>query len=95
MLKQIDDGCLKHWNDVAAPEFATRYYSLPENASYKDVILAIRADEACHRAVNHFFADTNESTQMEFEEIYIQEEVEHLVLAEFKEFAKKEKPKPT
>jgi len=44
MLKQIDDGCLKHWSDIAAPEFATKYYSLPKKASYKDIILAVRAD---------------------------------------------------
>jgi hypothetical protein len=82
-------------NDMAAPEFATDYYSLPKNASYKDVILAIRADEACHGAMNHSFADANDSTQIEFEETHIQEDVQHLVLQEFEEFAKKEKSKPT
>jgi hypothetical protein len=95
VLKQIDDGCLKRWNDVEAPEFASNYYSLPKNASFKDVILAIRADEACHGEVNHCFADNNDSTYIEFEETHIQEDVQHLVLQEFEELAKKEKPKPT
>jgi len=36
---------------------AIEYYNLPKNAKLRDVILAIRADEACHREVNHHFAD--------------------------------------
>ena len=40
----------------ACPE-AIEYYALPEGAKMRDMILAIRADEACHREVNHHFSD--------------------------------------
>ena len=33
------------------------YYNFPKGAMMADLILAIRADEACHREVNHHFAD--------------------------------------
>ena len=29
---------------------------MPADASFRDLILAIRADEACHRETNHHFA---------------------------------------
>lgn len=64
MLKQIDSGCLQHWKEMGAPADVRKYYSLPEDATYRDVILAVRADEACHREVNHFFADTDQYTQI-------------------------------
>jgi hypothetical protein len=40
-----------------APEEAVEYYALGEGAKMRDLILAIRADEACHREVNHHFSD--------------------------------------
>ena len=72
MLKQIDEGCLQHWKETQAPLEVTKYYSLPTAATYRDVVLAVRADEACHREVNHFFSDTDEFTQIEYEETHIQ-----------------------
>lgn len=33
------------------------YYNLQPNATVRDVVLAVRADEAVHRDANHFFAD--------------------------------------
>jgi hypothetical protein len=36
--------------------------------------------------VNHFFADTDEYAQVEYEETEIQEHVEHLIKEEFSEF---------
>lgn len=33
------------------------YYNLQPNASIRDVVLAVRADEAVHRDANHFFSD--------------------------------------
>eukprot|EP00835_Amoeboradix_gromovi_P004127 NODE_304_length_11385_cov_0.300018.p5 type:complete len:165 gc:universal NODE_304_length_11385_cov_0.300018:5632-6126(+) len=53
-LKDIDDG--KLWKDVAAPDIAQQYWRLSEKATMKDVILAIRADEANHSHVNHTFS---------------------------------------
>lgn len=53
LLKEIENGGMQHWNQMAAPELAVKYWSLEPNARMKDVILAIRADEAHHREVNH------------------------------------------
>ena len=36
---------------------AIQYWNLPADARLRDVILAVRADEAGHRDVNHRFAD--------------------------------------
>lgn len=42
---------------MEAPKEVIEYYNLPEGAMMRELILAIRADEACHREVNHYFAD--------------------------------------
>ena len=42
---------------MAAPVAALDYYDMPPNSTFRDMILAIRADESCHREVNHHFAD--------------------------------------
>ncbi len=62
MLKQIDDpaGVLHHWKRVPAPKDVIEYYNLAPDASYREVVMSIRADEACHRETNHFFAGINE-----------------------------------
>ena len=53
-LQEVEDGSIP---DVAAPEIARRYWSLPERATLRDVIIAVRADEARHRDANHGYAD--------------------------------------
>jgi ubiquinol oxidase len=53
-LKEIDEG---RSPNVPAPDIARRYWSLPETATLRDVVLVVRADEAHHRDVNHGFAD--------------------------------------
>eukprot|EP00879_Flechtneria_rotunda_P007838 GHRR01008214.1.p1 GENE.GHRR01008214.1~~GHRR01008214.1.p1 ORF type:complete len:308 (+),score=120.42 GHRR01008214.1:590-1513(+) len=53
-LKDIDER--KIWNDRLAPPIAQTYWRLPEGATMRDLILAVRADEACHSHVNHTFA---------------------------------------
>ncbi|KAK7092901.1 uncharacterized protein [Littorina saxatilis] len=55
-LEDINGGPLKHWQTQEAPDVAVRYWQLPEDATMRDVILAIRADEAHHRVVNHTLA---------------------------------------
>ncbi|KAK3185043.1 hypothetical protein Dsin_032329 [Dipteronia sinensis] len=50
-LKDIDSGAIEN---VRAPAIAIDYWMLPKDASLKDVITVIRADEAHHRDVNHF-----------------------------------------
>lgn len=53
-LALIDGGV--HVN-VPAPEIARNYWKLAHNATLRDVVLAVREDEAGHRDVNHAFAD--------------------------------------
>jgi len=53
-LKEIDEG---RSANVAAPAIATHYWKLPADATLRDVVLAVRADEAHHRDVNHGFAN--------------------------------------
>ena len=54
-LAEIDAG--RHEN-VPAPQIAIDYWKLAPDARLRDVVLAIRNDEAGHRNVNHEFADT-------------------------------------
>lgn len=53
-LAEIDAGT--HEN-VPAPEIAINYWQLPANATLRDVVVVVRADEANHRDVNHDFAN--------------------------------------
>ncbi|QUL38184.1 alternative oxidase [Erythrobacter sp. JK5] len=53
-LTEVDAG--RHEN-VPAPQLAIDYWQLPANARLRDVIIAVRADEAEHRDVNHGFVD--------------------------------------
>ena len=57
LLEQLDKGNLKEWAAMEAPELARNYYELPDNASMRDMILYIRADESIHRDLNHKFAE--------------------------------------
>lgn len=52
--KEIIQGRIK---DEKAPQIAIDYWHLSPDATLKDVVLAIRADEASHRDVNHHFSD--------------------------------------
>lgn len=54
-LAEIDEG---RSANVPAPEIAKRYWKLPVDATLRDVVLVVRADEAHHRDVNHGFAST-------------------------------------
>jgi ubiquinol oxidase len=53
-LQEIDSGRVEN---VPAPKLARDYWQLPIDARLRDVVLAVRADEAGHRDVNHGFAD--------------------------------------
>jgi ubiquinol oxidase len=54
-LKEIDEG---RSPNVPAPHIARRYWQMADDATLRDVILVVRADEAHHRDVNHGFAST-------------------------------------
>ncbi len=53
-LAEVDSGRV---DNVAAPKIAIDYWKLPADARLREVIVAVRADEAKHRDVNHAFAD--------------------------------------
>ncbi|PKM31379.1 MAG: oxidase [Gammaproteobacteria bacterium HGW-Gammaproteobacteria-11] len=53
-LTGVDEG---RYENIPAPQMAIDYWSLGPDARLRDVILAVRADEAGHRDVNHGFAD--------------------------------------
>lgn len=55
-IQDIDNGVIADWQTQPAPRVAIKYWQLPENATMRDVILAVRADEAIHRDVNHTFS---------------------------------------
>lgn len=53
-LEGVDTG---KYENVAAPQIAIDYWQLPQDARLREVIIAVRADEAKHRDVNHGFAE--------------------------------------
>lgn len=53
-LAEIDAGRAEN---VPAPQIARDYWHLPAEARLRDVVIAIRADEAGHRDRNHQMAD--------------------------------------
>ena len=52
-LAEIDAGRLEN---VPAPALAIEYWKLSPDARLRDVVIAVRADEAQHRDVNHAYA---------------------------------------
>ena len=54
-LKEIDEG---RSPNVPAPAIARHYWKLGPDATLRDVVMVVRADEAHHRDVNHGFAST-------------------------------------
>jgi ubiquinol oxidase len=53
-LAEIDAGRVEN---VPAPKIARDYWQLADDARLREVVVAVRADEAGHRDVNHGFAD--------------------------------------
>jgi len=53
-LEELDVGRIAN---VPAPQLAIDYWNLSPDAKLRDVIIAVRADEAEHRDVNHHYAD--------------------------------------
>lgn len=52
-LQEIDEG---RSPNIPAPSIARHYWKLPDDATLRDVVLLVRADEAHHRDINHGFA---------------------------------------
>jgi len=53
-LEEIDAGRVEN---IPAPKIARDYYKLSENATLRDVVIAVRNDEQGHADVNHGMAD--------------------------------------
>ena len=53
-LAEIDSGACEN---VAAPQIAIEYWDLAPDARLREVVLAVRNDEAHHRDVNHQYSD--------------------------------------
>jgi len=58
-LKEIDEG---RSPNVPAPAIARHYWKLPADATLRDVVKIVQADEAHHRDINHGFASTLSGT---------------------------------
>ncbi len=56
-IEQVERGNVEN---IAAPQIAIDYYKLAETAKLKDVLLAVREDEAKHRDNNHAYSDAYE-----------------------------------
>ena len=52
-LKEIDEG---RSPNVPAPQIARHYWKMADDATLRDVVLLVRADEAHHRDVNHGYS---------------------------------------
>ncbi|RUP46130.1 alternative oxidase-domain-containing protein [Jimgerdemannia flammicorona] len=53
-IEDIDKGLIKN---EPAPRIAKEYYNLHPDATVRDVVLAVRSDEALHRDSNHHMSD--------------------------------------
>ena len=73
ILHDIDrkGGPLSHWKDRPAGKDAVEYYRFDHTATMRDLVLAIRADEACHQESNHFLGEVEKSCDVEDEKIRI------------------------
>ena len=59
---------------------ARRYWNLAADATLRDVVIVVRADEANHRDVNHGFADELEGGPAASVAAYLQEPPGKLVV---------------
>lgn len=54
-LEQIDNGNIEN---ISAPKIAVNYYNLSDDATLRDVVIAVREDERGHSEVNHGMANS-------------------------------------
>lgn len=67
IVAAIDDGRLGKWQTQKAPLIGQDYWQLGPEGTMRDLILAIRADEANHRDVNHIFSGMHQDQDVPFE----------------------------
>lgn len=75
LIKELDEGHLPIWKNTPAPKSAIKYWGLSKDATMREVIVSIRADEAMHREYNHHFADIPNNSRMERHKIYLADEI--------------------
>jgi len=73
-IDSLDKGYLPVWSEMKATPEAREYYALDENASFRDMLLNIRADEACHRSVNHHFSEIPSYYSIEHDTVNISQD---------------------
>ena len=56
-IDDLEKGKLPEFSSRKAPDLAIKYWKMPENATVKDLIYYVRADESKHREVNHTFGN--------------------------------------
>lgn len=56
-IEDIDSGKLPEWQQMKAPDIAVSYWRLAPDSTIRDLLLAVRADEASHKHVNAAFAE--------------------------------------
>lgn len=56
-LDELDAGNIPEWTKMAAPDIAKVYWCLKDDATIKELLLVVRADEANHSHVNHVFSE--------------------------------------
>lgn len=56
-INLLREGKLPLWQNKPCPPAGIEYWGLKKDATMEDLLLAVRADEAHHRDVNHMFAD--------------------------------------
>jgi len=57
-IAAIDEGSLPGWTDHPACPVAKKYWGLPDDATFRDVLVQVRADEAVHCKVNHVLSES-------------------------------------
>ncbi|GAB4813274.1 hypothetical protein N2152v2_000320 [Parachlorella kessleri] len=55
-IRLIERGNFRKWRNTHAPDLARAYYALPAGSTFQDVLLRLRADEACIHHMNMVFA---------------------------------------
>lgn len=55
-IEALDRGALPDFAKMQAPPVAQSYWHLPREATMRDVLLHVRADEYWHKETNHMFA---------------------------------------
>jgi hypothetical protein len=74
-IEDLDNGKLKSWETLRAPEDAVKYWGLHENGLFREMLISIRADEANHREYNHHFANIPKDEPLEGHSVYVMDSV--------------------